>query len=110
MEEDFSNDYMKHLREMEKEMLKIDLSRGSVMPMSVKDFIELFGEPTDEDLFDITQAYIKQYHTHGDEFIQILVDSYGKEWVRYLLQYNESIEEYELCAILKEHLDNGCNL
>ena len=105
MEEDFSNDYMKHLREMEKEMLKIELSRGGVMPMGVNDFIELFGEPTEIDLFDITQAYIKQYHQHGDSFIEVLVDSYGKEWVRYLLSYNESVEEYELCAILKEHLD-----
>ena len=100
-----SNDFSKHFREMEKEMLKIDLSRGGVMPMSIKDFSELFGEPTEEDMFDITQAYMKQYHTHGDEYVPVIIDAYGKEWVEFLLKYNEGVEEYELCSIIKDHLD-----
>lgn len=109
-EEDFNefkkhNEINKHFRDMEKEMLKIDLSRGAVMPMSIEDFSELFGNPTDEDMFDITQAYMKQYHTHGDEYVPVIIDAYGKEWVEYLLKYNEGVEEYELCSIIKDHLD-----
>jgi hypothetical protein len=84
-------DYMKRLRDMEKEMMKIDLSRGGAMPL---------------DLHDITQAYIKLYMKQGEDiYIPFVVDAYGKGWVEYLLKYNERVEEYELCSILKEHLD-----
>ena len=95
-----------HFREMEKEMLKIDLSRGGVMPMTIDDFSDLFGEPTEDDLYDITQAYMKQYHTHGEEFVPIIIDAYGKEWVEFLLKYNENVEEYELCSIFRDHLND----
>jgi len=105
MEEDSNRDYMRHFREMEKQMLKIDLTRGAVMPLSISDWIDLWGEPTDEDLHDITQAYIKQYHIHGEKHIKRLVDMYDNNWIEYLLSYNEYVEEYELCSILKSHLD-----
>jgi hypothetical protein len=101
-----TNERYQHFREMEKEMLKIDLTRGSVMPLTIKDWKDMFGEPTMEDLFDITQAYIKQYHDHGDEYVPILIDAYGISWVEYLLRYNEEVEEYELCSILKSHIDS----
>ena len=104
--EDASNDYMKHLRDMEKEMMKIDLSRGGAMPLELNEYIEIFGEPSDLDLYDITQAYIKLYMKQGeDDYIPFVVDAYGKGWVEYLLKYNERVEEYELCAIIKDHLD-----
>lgn len=112
MEEDYNEEYenqgegfREHFRKMEKEMLKIDLSRGGVMPLNLLDFIDLFGQPTEEDLNDITQAYLKQYHQHGEDVVPAIVEAYGDEWVTHLLSHNESIEEYELCAILKEHLD-----
>ena len=59
-------------------MLKIDLSGGGVMPMTIDDFSDLFGEPTEDDLYDITQAYMKQYHTHGEEFVPIIIDAMVK--------------------------------
>lgn len=101
-----TNERYQHFREMEKEMLKIDLTRGSVMPLSIKDWKDMFGEPTKEDLFDITQAYIKQYHDHGDAYVPILIDAYSISWVKYLLKYNEEVEEYELCSIFKSHIDS----
>lgn len=104
--EDAANDYMKHLRDMEKEMMKIDLSRGGAMPLDLNEYVEIFGEPSDLDLYDITQAYIKLYMKQGeDDYIPFVVDAYGKGWVEYLLKYNERVEEYELCAIIKDHLD-----
>lgn len=100
------DDYFSRMRDMEKEMMKIDLSRGGVMPLNMEEYLEIFGEPSDLDLHDITQAYIKLYMKQGDEcYIPFIVDAYGKEWVEYLLKYNERVEEYELCAIIKEHLD-----
>lgn len=111
-EDDFENEdgnhrrgYFDRIREHEKEMLKIDMVRNFQMPPSLEEWKEFFGEPTDEDCADITQAYIKQYHHYGDEYIANLVDAFDINWIRYLLWYNESVEEYELCAILKEHID-----
>ena len=108
--EDFFNgdfeDYSEQMKHMEKEMFKIDVSRGGSMALEYDDFVEVFGEPNDEDLFDLTQSYIKLYMKQGDdECIPYLVDSYSEQWVRAFLNYNERIEEYELCSILKEHLD-----
>jgi len=102
---DKPNDYFQQIRQTEKEILKIDLNRGMTMPMSLSEWREIFGEPTNEDLHDITQAYIKQYHHYGDEYISSLVDAFDVKWIRYLLSYNEEVEEYELCALIKEHLD-----
>jgi len=100
------DDYFKRLREMEKEMFKIDLTRSGVMTLTLEEYTEIFGAPTKLDLYDITQSYIKLYLKHGDDvYIPFLVDAYGKEWVERLLEYNEGVEEYELCAIIKEHLD-----
>ena len=98
-------DYFGNLREMEKEMLKIDMHRHLGMPPSLNEWIEMFGQPTDEDLSDITQVYMKNYHHYGDEYIPELVSAYDINWVNTLLTYNEEIEEYELCAIIKQHLD-----
>ena len=97
--------YFQRLREMEKEMMKIDLSRGGVMPLTLEEYTEVFGEPSKLDLYDITQAYIKLYLKQGNDlYIPFVVDAYGKEWVEKLLKYNEEVEEYEICSILKEHL------
>ena len=100
------NEYQNHMREMEKEMFKIDVSRGGVMVLGYDEFIDAFGEPNDDDLFDLTQSYIQLYMKQGDdECIPYLVDSYSEKWVRAFLDYNIRVEEYELCSILKEHLD-----
>jgi hypothetical protein len=101
-----SEDYIKQLRDMEKEMMKIDLSRGGAMPLDLNEYMEIFGEPTDLDLYDITQSYIKLYMKQQDDiYIPFVVDAYGNDWVDCLLKYNERVEEYELCALIKEHLD-----
>lgn len=99
-------DYQHHMKDMEKQMFKIDVSRGGVMALDYDEFVDIFGEPNDEDLFDLTQAYIKLYMKQGDdECIPFVVDMYGETWVECFLKYNERIEEYEICSILKEHLD-----
>lgn len=105
--EDNHNGYFDRIREHEKEILKIDMNRHLHMPPSLEEWKEFFGEPTSEDCIDITQSYLKQYHHFGDEYIPTLVDAFDINWVRYLLWYNESVEEYELCSILKSHLDKN---
>lgn len=111
-EDDFDNEddnrfggYFDRVRESEKEILKIDMNRSLQMPPSLEEWKQFFGEPTEEDCADITQAYLKQYHHHGDDSISMLIDAFDINWVKYLLQYNEMVEEYELCSIIKSHLD-----
>ena len=104
--EDYFENYKNHMKDMEKEMFKIDASRSGVMPLGYEEFVDIFGEPNDEDLFDLTQSYIKLYMKQGtDECIPYVVDSYGEMWVKAFLKYNERVEEYELCALFKEHLE-----
>ena len=99
-------DYSDQLKHMEKEMFKIDVSRGGVMALDYDEFVDIFGEPNDEDMFDLSQAYIKLYMKQSDDdCIPWLVDMYGKQWVEEFLNYNERIEEYELCSLFKEHLN-----
>jgi len=111
-EDEFDNDdrhngYFDRLRESEKEILKINMVRHFEFPPSLEEWKEFFGEPTDEDLADITQAYMRQYMHYGEKNIAQFVDAFDINWVRYLLWYNESVEEYELCAIIKSHLDKN---
>ena len=108
--EDFFNkefgDYSEHMKHMEKEIFKIDVSRGGVMALEYDEFVEIFGKPNDEDMFDLSQSYIKLYLKQGDEScIPFVVDMYGERWVNEFLKYKERVEEYELCSIFKEHLE-----
>ena len=105
--EENHNGYFDRIRQHEKEMLKINMIRHFEFPPSLEEWKEFFGEPTDEDLTDITQAYLKQYHYYGENNIAQFVDAFDINWVEYLLWYNESVEEYELCSILKSHLDKN---
>jgi len=99
-------DYSDQIRHMEKEMFKIDVSRGGVMALDYEEFIDIFGEPSDEDMFDLSQSYIKLYMKQGDDScIPYVVDMYGEVWVSEFLKYNERVEEYELCSLFKEHLE-----
>lgn len=106
MEEFNFSEFEGYRKNIGKQLLKIDASRGGVMALNYDEFVDIFGEPNDEDLFDLTQSYIKLYMKQGDdESIPFVVDMYGEKWLNEFLKYNERIEEYELCAILKSHID-----
>lgn len=96
-------DYNNHMREMEKQMFKIDASREGVMPLDYVDFVQIFGEPTDEDMEDLSLSYSQLYEKHTN--IDFVINMYGEEWVLEFLKYNERVEKYERCLMLKYHLD-----
>jgi hypothetical protein len=76
---------------------------------SVNEFVEAFGNvPTDTDLQRITQDFIKAYHRNGTDPYE-LVDGFGIDWVQLLMEYNEQIEEYELCAIFRDLINDYKN-
>ena len=41
------------------------------------------------------------YHRYGTDPFE-LVDGFGLDWVKLIMNYNEDIEEYELCAIFRD--------
>ena len=77
--------------------------RTQVVPLDPIEFVDLFGEPTEEDLEIMTQVMIQDVHRLSNMDI---VDKWGLDWIRYILNFNEQVEEYELCAVFKEVIDN----
>ena len=72
---------------------------------TVKSFIKHFGEPTKDMLMNLTKEFIAAYHRLGVDPIE-LVDGFGLDWVELLMKYNEEIEEYELCAIFRDLIND----
>lgn len=72
---------------------------------TVEGFKETFGEPNEAMLMDLTQEFIEAYHRHGVDPIE-LVEGFGTDWVQLLMKYNEEVEEYELCAIFRDLIND----
>ena len=72
---------------------------------TVAGFKKTFGEPKEAMLMDLTQEFIGAYHRHGVDPFE-LVDGFGLDWVKLLMSYNEDIEEYELCAIFRDLIND----
>jgi len=72
---------------------------------TVAGFKKTFGEPKEGMLMDLSQEFIEAYHRHGVDPFE-LVDGFGLDWVQLLMSYNEEIEEYELCAIFRDLIND----
>ena len=72
---------------------------------TVDGFIKHFGEPKPDMLSDMSGEFISTYHRLGVDAME-LVEGFGVDWVELLLQYNEEIEEYELCAIFRDLIND----
>lgn len=72
---------------------------------TVAGFKKTFGEPKEGMLMDLSQEFIETYHRHGVDPYE-LVDGFGIDWVQLLMSYNEEIEEYELCAIFRDLIND----
>jgi len=75
---------------------------------TVEGFKQTYGEPTKDMLGDLTQEFISTYHRHGVDPFE-LVEGFGVDWVQLLLKHNEEIEEYELCAIFRDLINDYKN-
>ena len=75
---------------------------------TVEGFKQTYGEPTKDMLVDLTQEFISTYHRHGVDPFE-LVEGFGVDWVQLLLKHNEEIEEYELCAIFRDLINDYKN-
>lgn len=72
---------------------------------TVEGFIKTFGEPKQTMLMDLSQEFIEAYHRYGTDPYD-LVEGFGADWVKLLMKYNEDIEEYELCAIFRDLIND----
>ena len=72
---------------------------------TVEGFRKHFGETREGMLMDLTQEFIEAYHRHGVDPFE-LVDGFGLDWVKLIMNYNESVEEYELCAIFRDLIND----
>ena len=76
---------------------------------TVEGFRKHFGEPKEGMLLDLTQEFISAYHRHGVDPFE-LVDGFGLDWVQLIMNYNEEVEEYELCAIFRDLINDYIEL
>ena len=72
---------------------------------TVAGFKKLFGEPKTGMLMDLSNEFIDSYHRYGTDPFE-LVDGFGLDWVKLIMDYNESIEEYELCAVFRDLIND----
>jgi hypothetical protein len=73
---------------------------------SVAGYITTFGKlPDDKDLGNLTQTFMKAYHRVGTDPYE-LVNGFGIDWLELLLKYNETHEEYELCSIFRDLIND----
>ena len=91
-------------QEIERSMFLQDASRGYSLVLDPKEFKELFGTITHEDKEDLAQSFFSHYHRLGVT-VDILVDVWGLDWIWVILKHMEFIEEYELCAIIVDIIE-----
>lgn len=91
-------------QELERSMFIQDVQRGNPLVIDPTEFTELFGVITSDDKENLTQSFFTQYHRLGVE-VETLVDVWGLDWIWVILKHMESTEEYELCSIIIDIID-----
>jgi len=91
-------------QEIEKNMFIQDVQRGQPLPIDPSEYTTLFGELDEETLHSLSQVFFNHYHRLGVK-VEPLVDNWGLDWVWEIMKHNERTEEYELCSIIKDIVD-----
>ena len=101
---DNSEEQNEWILKMHRIMFIDDIERKpfQVIPLDPVEFVDLFGKITDDDKYALTQAFIKDYLRWEQHDFHRLYDKWGLSWIEELKDYNERVEEYELCSIFKE--------
>lgn len=75
-----------------------------IIPLGPDEFVELFGNASDEDLSIMSDVLMKDSFKFDESFI---IDKWGPEWLYEMLQFNIKREEYELCSIIHSMIENS---
>ena len=96
--------------EIEKALLFSELKSGVPIPLSPKDWDEMW-ELTIEDMNTMTQLWIRHFMRESDSNRGKwnIITAYRNEWLIQLLHHNEEQEEYELCSLINELLTWSMN-
>lgn len=74
--------------------------------MPLKEYVECFGGlPDKEDLNVLTQEFIRVYHRFETDPFE-LISGFGVDWLELLLEHNVQREEYELCALFRDLIND----
>ena len=93
-------------RKMNRLMFINDLEQfpSQVVPLAPEEYKDLFGNIEEEDLDIMTQLFLKDAHRLGGGNV---IDKWGPEWIWELLQHNISKEEYEICAVIRDIIEDS---
>lgn len=126
MEDDFDNEYGEEnlfpsdgnpMNRIATKLLDVVALKTGIMEIHPDEYIKFNGgnPPSNEVLDGMTKSFIGALHSIQDNEIYgiqvdpiegtiILVDSRGEDWIQFLLNYNEGLENYEICKDLHESL------
>ena len=90
---------------IDKRIFFSDIQRGGPVPIDPIEYEALFGTLSSNDWDDLVDTFFTLYHQWGMNEITLL-DNWGLDWVWGLLKHCERKEEYELCSIVKELIQN----
>jgi hypothetical protein len=74
--------------------------------MPLTEYIECYGGiPDGDDLDILTQEFIRAYHRFQTDPLD-LVAGFGIDWLELLLEHNVKKEEYEVCSIFRDLIND----
>jgi hypothetical protein len=77
--------------------------------LPLKDYLQIYGGvPDKDDLEQLTQDFISIYHKEEVDPFE-LISGFGIDWLELLLEHNVEREEYELCAIFRDLINDFRN-
>ena len=98
-DENQDNDKLSKVQKVHRMMFINDIERRvtDVIPLDPIEFYDLFGKPTEEDMQILTQCLLSEYMKDLE-----IYDRWGLEWMYEIMTFNETQEEYEICAIVRD--------
>lgn len=103
----FEQNFIGGLKRLQRMMFlhDLELHRSSErIQIDPSEFVDMFDEPTDEDMYIMTQLLIQDIHDFNNSKV---IDKWGIDWIKWILEFNVDVEEYELCARFKEVMDSA---
>jgi len=94
--------------QVDKLMFIQDCQRGYPVVLDPIEYESLFGTIQEEDIKELTQVFFSQYHRLGVK-VDTLVDNWGLDWIWCILKSCEKSEEYELCGIIVNIIEEYTN-
>jgi len=89
---------------IDKRLFFNDIQRGGPVPIDPIEYEALFGKLTSSEWSDIVDTFFSLYHQWGMN-PNTLLDNWGLDWVGGCLDHCERKEEYELCSIIKDLIE-----